>query len=31
MKKREYTVIYQQEVEDGWIMATVPELPGAVT
>jgi len=30
MKKREYTVIYQ-EVEDGWIMATVPELPGAVT
>jgi predicted RNase H-like HicB family nuclease len=20
-----------QEVEDGWIMATVPELPGAVT
>ena len=30
MKKREYTVVYQ-EVEDGWIMATVPELPGAVT
>lgn len=28
--KREYEVIYQ-EVEDGWIMATVPELPGAVT
>lgn len=30
MKKREYTVVYQ-EVEDGWIMATVPDLPGAVT
>jgi predicted RNase H-like HicB family nuclease len=28
--KREYTVVYQ-EIEDGWIMATVPELPGAVT
>lgn len=28
--KREYSVVYQ-EVEDGWIMATVPELPGAVT
>ena len=28
--KREYTVIYQ-EIEDGWIMAQVPELPGAVT
>ena len=28
--KREYEVIYQ-EVEDGWIMATVPDLPGAVT
>jgi predicted RNase H-like HicB family nuclease len=28
--KREYSVAYQ-EVEDGWIMATVPELPGAVT
>jgi len=27
--KREYQVLYQ-EVEDGWIMATVPELPGAV-
>lgn len=26
----EYTVVYQT-VEDGWIMATVPELPGAVT
>ncbi len=28
--KREYHVLYQ-EVEDGWIMATVPDLPGAVT
>jgi len=28
--KREYSVVYQ-EVEGGWIMATVPELPGAVT
>ena len=28
--QREYTVVYQ-EIEDGWIMATVPELPGAVT
>jgi len=28
--KREYSAVYQ-EVEDGWIMATVPELPGAVT
>jgi predicted RNase H-like HicB family nuclease len=28
--KREYSVVYQ-EVEDGWIMASVPELPGAVT
>ena len=28
--KREYTVVYQA-IEDGWIMATVPELPGAVT
>jgi predicted RNase H-like HicB family nuclease len=28
--KREYEVIFQ-EVEDGWIMATVPDLPGAVT
>jgi len=26
----DFTVIYQT-VEDGWIMATVPELPGAVT
>lgn len=28
--KREYQVVYQ-EIEDGWIMATVPDLPGAVT
>lgn len=28
--KHEYTVVYQT-IEDGWIMATVPELPGAVT
>lgn len=28
--KHEYTVVYQP-VEDGWVMATVPELPGAVT
>ncbi len=28
--KREYTVVYQT-IEDGWIMATVPELPGAVS
>ncbi len=28
--RHEYTVIYQT-VEDGWVMATVPELPGAVT
>ncbi len=28
--KREYQVVYQT-VEDGWIMATVPEVPGAVT
>ena len=28
--KREYMVIYQP-IEDGWIMATAPELPGAVT
>ena len=27
---REYNVVYQT-VEDGWIMASVPELPGAVT
>ena len=28
--KREYIVVYQS-IEDGWIMATIPELPGAVT
>ena len=28
--KREYKVLYQP-IEDGWIMATVPDLPGAVT
>jgi predicted RNase H-like HicB family nuclease len=28
--KREYTVVYTP-IEDGWIMAQVPELPGAVT
>ncbi len=28
--RHEYKVVYQT-VEDGWIMATVPELPGAVT
>lgn len=28
--KREFTVVYQV-VEDGWVMANVPELPGAVT
>jgi predicted RNase H-like HicB family nuclease len=28
--RREYDVVYQ-EVEDGWIIASVPELPGAVT
>ncbi len=28
--RREYQVIFQQ-IEDGWIMATVPDLPGAVT
>ncbi len=30
MTKREYQVLFQ-EIEDGWIMATVPDLPGAVT
>ncbi len=30
MTQREYQVIFQ-EIEDGWIMATVPDLPGAVT
>lgn len=28
--QREYQVLFQ-EIEDGWIMATVPDLPGAVT
>lgn len=28
--KHEYTVLYQV-VEDGWYVATVPELPGAVS
>jgi len=28
--KRDYQVLYQ-EVEEGWIMATVPDLPGAVS
>ncbi|MBI5368701.1 MAG: type II toxin-antitoxin system HicB family antitoxin [Planctomycetes bacterium] len=28
--KRKYAVVYQP-IEDGWIMAPVPELPGAVT
>ena len=28
--RHEYTVVYQP-IEDGWFMATVPELPGAVT
>ena len=28
--KHEFSVVYQV-VEDGWIMASVPELPGAVT
>ena len=28
--KREYSVVYQT-IEDGWYMARVPELPGAVT
>jgi predicted RNase H-like HicB family nuclease len=28
--KREYAVLYQP-IEDGWIVATVPDLPGAVT
>jgi predicted RNase H-like HicB family nuclease len=30
MMKREYSVVYTP-IEDGWVMATVPELPGAVT
>lgn len=28
--KHEYQVVYTP-IEDGWIMASVPELPGAVT
>ena len=28
--KREYSVVYQV-IEDGWYLARVPELPGAVT
>ena len=28
--RREYEVLYDT-IEDGWIMATVPDLPGAVT
>jgi predicted RNase H-like HicB family nuclease len=28
--KHEYHVIYTT-IEDGWVMASVPELPGAVT
>src|SRR5574341_1314429 len=28
--RHDYTVVYQA-IEDGWVMATVPELPGAVT
>ncbi len=28
--RREYEVLYEV-IEDGWIMATVPDLPGAVT
>ena len=28
--KREFNVIYTT-IEDGWVMAQVPELPGAVT
>ena len=27
---REYEVLYEN-IEDGWIMATVPDFPGAVT
>jgi predicted RNase H-like HicB family nuclease len=27
---REFSVVYTP-IEDGWVMATVPELPGAVT
>ena len=28
--KHDYRVVYTP-IEDGWIMATVPELPGAIT
>ena len=28
--KREFNVVYTT-IEDGWVMAQVPELPGAVT
>ncbi len=28
--EREYTVVYQP-IEDGWYLATVPELPGAIS
>jgi predicted RNase H-like HicB family nuclease len=28
--KREFNVVYST-IEDGWVMAQVPELPGAVT
>jgi predicted RNase H-like HicB family nuclease len=28
--KRDFSVVYTP-IEDGWIMAQVPELPGAVT
>lgn len=28
--RHEFTVVYQP-IEDGWVMASVPELPGAVT
>jgi predicted RNase H-like HicB family nuclease len=30
LMKREFSVVYTP-IEDGWIMAAVPELPGAVT
>jgi predicted RNase H-like HicB family nuclease len=29
-KEHEYRVVYRT-IEDGWVMATAPELPGAVT
>jgi predicted RNase H-like HicB family nuclease len=29
-RKHDYRVVYTP-IEDGWIMATVPELPGAIT